>query len=118
ERYFVLALSQRRISLFRGNREGLTLMAAFDADYGEPRSKQEKAPEASSVEVPRGKNARDTRIHFRPLSRVSRFIELTEPHIWTLLHRETSPLILVGTPFMHRLYRNMNCYAYLSEEGV
>jgi hypothetical protein len=68
--------------------------------------------------VPRGRDGREAVLHFRPLARVTRFVELTEPHVWAALHRQTAPLILVGTPFLHRIYRNMNCYPYLSDSGV
>jgi len=117
ERYFALALSQRRISLYEGNREGVKLVATFDADYDDDATAGSSA-KGKTIDVPRGREGRDATVQFRPLSRVTRFVELTEPHIWTLLHRESSPLVLVGTPFMHRIYRNMNCYPYLSENGV
>lgn len=118
ERYFALALNQRRISLYEGNREGMKLIATFDADYDGDDAKQGSSVKARKIDVPRGRDGRDVTVQFRPVSRVSRFLELTEPHIWTRLHKESSPLILVGTPFMHRIYRNMNCYPYLSENGV
>jgi hypothetical protein len=117
ERYFVLALSQRRISLYEGNREGTNLVATFDADY-DRESSAGKTAKARKIEVPRGRGGRDAALQFRPLSRVTRFVELTEPHIWSRLRQESCPLILVGTPFMHRIYRNMNCYPFLSENGV
>jgi hypothetical protein len=118
DNYFALALSQRKISLYRGNRQGATLLASYHADYGDSDSKKKWSIKSERIAVPRGKAARDNEFHFRPVDRVSRFIELTEPYIWTRLHRESSPLILVGTPFMHALYRNMNCYPYLSTNGV
>lgn len=116
ERYFALALSQRQISLYEGNREGMKLLASFNADYDD--EVKGTSGKAQKIEVPRGRDGRDATVQFRPLSRVTRFVELTEPHIWSRLQKETSPLILVGTPFMHRIYRNMNCYPYLNEHGV
>ncbi|MEZ4750358.1 MAG: hypothetical protein R3B54_06950 [Bdellovibrionota bacterium] len=120
ERYSALALNQRCISLYRGGRNAARLVARFHADYGEKEVKigADHHAGGSRLVVPRGKLARDIVLHFRPVKRVSRFLELAEPHVWKELRGESGPLILVGTPFMHRLYRNMNCYPHLSKNGV
>lgn len=117
DRYFALALSQKRISLFKGGRKGLRLVETYDAGYGEREGRSDVGARGT-IDVPRGKRGRDNTVHFRPLDRVSRFIELTEPYIANLLQRESSSLILVGTPFMHRLYRKVNTYPYVAENGV
>ena len=114
ERYFALALNQRRVSLYQGSASGSRLVASYQADY----HGSNKRDRRNKVTVPRGRAGRDTVVQFRPMKRVSRFLEMVEPHVWNYLRGETNPLILLGTPFMHSLYRNMNCYPHVSEKGV
>lgn len=129
-RFFMLALSQKRIRFFEGNRFSVI---EVDLPEGTPRS----LDEAMKYEDPERMH------HFSPGSqgrssggiaefaghgldasdmesmknRMRRFFHDADKGIMQLIAADSAPLVLVGLEYMHPIYHDANNYSHLITDG-
>lgn len=113
DRYFVVNLSQKSATLFSATENSMKPRAQYQAEYGEKPARERRE---NVIKLFEREGSRVTT--FRPRSRVMRFLREVEERVWEHVREESCPLILAGTSFLHQLYRSVNRYGNLSEEGI
>ncbi len=132
ERFYILALSQNDIRLLEATRYGVELATLPESvpesladalKYEE--SENEVSYYSSASGAQRGKGGRhpvifygrgvgidDTKEH------ILRYFQQINRGLHELLHDETAPLVLAGVEYLFPLYREVNTYPHLLEQGV
>ena len=126
--FFVLALSQNKIRILRCSRASVTELSGdllpkdladalrFDDPQREVQfhtnTLESKSGRAAAIYHGNGSNSDDTK------DRILRYFNLVDRGMKKLLRNENSPLILSGVDFLFPLYREVNTYPYLLEEGI
>jgi hypothetical protein len=130
DHYFVLALSQKRVRVFEGVRtdlveleptgvpSGLAEVLRFD-DYERHIQFHSRTPASAS-----GKGRRPAIFHGHggipdvARDNLIRYFRNVDRGMRELLRDETAPLLLAGVDYLLPLYREVNSYPHLAEEGL
>jgi hypothetical protein len=125
--FFVLALSQKQIRILH-NRKGQVQEVEVDSV---PRSLTEaiglEEPD-SQIQVhsaaPRGVSGKSAQFHGQGAGtddakdRIQRFFQLVDSGLKPVLGGKTAPLVLAGVDYLFPIYRKVNTYPYLLDEGI
>lgn len=128
DRFYVLALSQNQVRLFKGNRQGISEVdlegvpkslaeALQNDDFG----KQLRSHTGASL----GSGDRSTMFHGQGAgvdvdkkNNILRYFHLLDKGLSELLRDERSPLVLAGVDYLFPIYRETNSYPNLLDKGV
>ncbi len=127
--FFVLAMSQKDIRLFQGNR-----LRAWELELEKvPRSKDEALqyddPERSfqlKIKAPVGAGSRGIATFFShgvalddsSKDDIRRYLARVDRGLQEVLSQKSAPLVLAGVDYILPLYRQVNTYPNLLEEGI
>lgn len=131
-RFFVLALSQQQVRLLQGTRYSVDEMY-LDGIPNLPKSlaetlKYDVYDNARQLHTfageGGGKYGRTAIFHGQgsnqldPKSNIRRFFHEVNDGLHAILKNEQAPLVLAGVEFLHPIYREVNTYPHLVEEGI
>ena len=126
--FFVLALSQNAVRLFEGSRLGLS---AIDDPEGVPKSladalkydeliKQVQFRTGTGVGGARGERA--AMFHGQSADdakdKILRYFRQIDQGLQDFLREEPAPLVLAGVEYLLPIYREVNTYQHLLDEGI
>jgi Bacterial archaeo-eukaryotic release factor family 3 len=128
ERFFILALSENRVRLLRGSRDGVSaiemgdiprsLTDALGEDDANPRftdrpARRQPTPFGSATS-PRARRAgvHDVRIDFE------RYFTRVDAGVSRALRGESAPLVLAAVRFLLPIYRAVNSYPHVLDGGI
>jgi len=127
--FFVLALSQNKIRLIQCTRDtfqevelkGMPVSMEEALPYDDPERQLQYHTSAGSSGGP-GK--RSATFHGHGVgtddekTNISRYFRVVNRGLHNLLQEYNAPLVLAGVEYMHPLYREVNDYPHLLEEGI
>jgi hypothetical protein len=120
--YYLLAITQRRVRLFRGRHDGLTEVevpdlpaSSADALWYEHHERELSVQGGSHKGVDRITGIQHGSPSDRDLRKqqLVRFFRIVDEALWGVLHDETAPLIVAGVAFELAVYREANRYPHL-----
>jgi len=124
--FYVLALSQNQVRLLEGTRHTVDEVAL----EGLLQSLAEAFPEAPAEKqllfhsgTPTGAGKRAAVFYGREISNVNkdrllRWFRMIDKNLHSLLSDSRSPLVLAGVDYLFPLYREVNTYPHLMDEGI
>lgn len=124
ERYFVLALSKKRVRLLKGTRDELDEVDLVGAPASLAEALKyddyEKQLQFHSLASAGGqKGARHSMFHGHGGSadvekpNIERYLRMVDKGVHELLHDDDAPLLLVGVEYVLPIYRSVNSYPHL-----
>jgi hypothetical protein len=126
-RYYILALSQKDVRLFRGTRQSirelpLERIPRNVAEIMATDSSERTLQPHTRTAGPAGEGSALFHGHAvaasEPKDVILRYFRRIDHGLCELLHSETAPLVLAGVDYLHPLYREVNSYKPLLEKGV
>jgi hypothetical protein len=127
-RFLVLALSLKGVHLLRGTHYTLRPIALSDVPssledalkYDEFAKQAQFHPGVPGRSGERGaifhgQGARDDRV---VKEEILRYFQQVDHGVHSVLHRERAPLLLAGVAYLLPIYRDVNTYPHLVEEGI
>jgi hypothetical protein len=129
-RFYILALSQSEVRLFRCAQYTIEEVGLEDVPGGVQNALRYDDPERqlqyhTQTNSPVGSEDRAASFHGHGVGeeedkkeRILRYFQKVDQGISKLLAEENAPLVLAGVEYLHPLYREANQYPHLEEEGV
>lgn len=128
-RFYVLALSQNEVKLWRGSVDGLRELHVDDMPasleealwYEYPQKQQQFH---TSTSTPAGRGDRAAMFHGHGVGQddnrdvLVRYFQKIDRSLQPVLHEETSPMVVAGVDFLHPIYQEINTYPHLAEKGI
>ena len=126
-RFYILALSQNQVRFFQGSRlriEEMNLESLPGSLSEALRFEEEEKQLQFHTGTPRARGDRAAMFHGqgvpadRDKDRILRYFRLIDAGIRDVLRNDTSLLMLAGVEFLFPIYREVNSYPYLMEQGI
>lgn len=124
DRYFLLGLSRDDLQLFAGTRIGLAAVPLEGLPLGPLASMPRGRRPAGAFVAERGDSGFRGLLHGVGATEVDQQRNILEHFrrvdaaVGDLLQNEGPPLILGGVAYLHALYREVNSYPYLLDQGI
>lgn len=128
QRFFILTLSLNQVRLFQATRyslgeiplEGMATSMAEALQFDDP---EQETQFHTSTNNPASAGLRDAVFHGHTpdedrKGNILRFFRQVNEGVVDLLDSEPAPLVLVGVGYLHPLYRQVNTYPQVADEGV
>ena len=123
-RYYVLALSQNKVRLLLGTHHSVSVVHLMDVpenlketlrlnDLGKALYLHTSAPAGMGK-----KGVTRTGYKVEAKENILRYFRQINEGLHGLLKNERAPLVLAGVEYLHPIYREVNTYPHLMEEGI
>ncbi len=124
-RFFLLTLSQNRVTLYEAFREGMTeiepigmppSLREFLEQQGVEGGRQFQTRSLGASDrsgVSHGHNPAD-----QDKERLAEYFREVENAVWQVLRHERVPLLLAGVEYLHPIYREVSRHPHLMEQGL
>lgn len=127
-RFYVLALSQNQVRLFQGTRyhaseiplngiPGSLAEALQDEEYEKQRQFRSSGSVVTGSRPGIMVYSQETRADVAK-DEILRYFRQLDAGLHTLLKEEQAPLVLAGVEYLFPLYRSVNSYPHLAEQGI
>ena len=125
--FYLLALSQNHIRFFQGSPDGLQELHLPDIPLSMEEANQTAGGEQSLQWHTKAPNAGDQRAAMfhgqgggddEAKSRISHFFQQVAKGLHEFLHEAQAPLYLTGVEYLIPIYKDVNTYPHIKEEGV
>ncbi len=129
ERFYLLSLDHAAIKIYHGSRFAMSQLELQDvpeglADFLEPELREQRLQFHTTTVTPGGVGSRPAVFHGQGAIEIQDEDELTpyfqrvDAGVQELLDGDTAPLVLAGVEYLLPLYRQVNSYPHLAEEGI
>jgi hypothetical protein len=142
ERFYLLSLDHEAMKIYQGSRFAMSQLELQDvpeglADFLEPELREQHLQFHTDTITPGGEGTRPAALHgtganaSRPAvfhgqgaieiqeeDELIPYFQQVEEGVEELLDGETAPLILAGVEYLLPMYRQVNSYPHLAEEGI
>jgi len=123
-RYYILALSQNKVRLLQGTHYSVNEVALADV----PKDLAETLRDDDSWKglqmhsgIPGGKGKLSSVTHGSEADsqeNIKRYFRRIDKGLHELLKDERAPLVLAGVDYLHPIYKEVNAYPHLMEDGI
>ncbi|MCJ7747485.1 MAG: hypothetical protein MUP27_07055 [Desulfobacterales bacterium] len=123
-RYYILALSQNKVRLLQGTHYSVNEVALADV----PKDLAETLRDDDSWKdlhmhsgLSRGEGKLSAITHGDEVDRkenIRRYFRRIDKGLYELLRNERAPLVLAGVDYLHPIYKEVNSYPHLMDEGI
>jgi hypothetical protein len=125
-RFYLLALSQNKVRLFRGSRQSIRELELEQAPtslaealrYDDPEKHLQFRTSEPSKQASMFHGHGGGSLEEQEKDQILRFFHQVDAGIHEHLAGKESPLVLAGVEFLHPLYREANSYPHLIKEGI
>ncbi|MFA5880724.1 MAG: hypothetical protein WC834_00895 [Eubacteriales bacterium] len=127
EGFYILALSQNKVSLFQGTRYSVNEVELANVPDTLAETLKYDEPEKQlqfHTGTPRGIGRRAAMFHGHGVGtddnkdRILRYFRLVDACLHELLKNERVPLVLAGVDYLLPIYKEVNNYPYLAADGI
>ena len=125
--FFILAISQSDIRLLEATRYSVDELEVEGAPKGLADVLRDSGVEPQlqfHTRASGGPDGRPAAFHGHggltdgAKDRIRRYFRLVDRSVWDLLRQERAPLVLAGVEYLFPLYRDVNSYPHLLDEGI
>jgi hypothetical protein len=126
-RFYILALSQNQVRLFQCTRYSVKEMELENAPQSLSEALKYDDPEKQlqfHTRAPSAGGERAAMFHGQGVGKddakdnILRFFHQLDQGLYTLLGKESAPLVLAGVDYLLPIYREANSYPHLMEQGI
>jgi hypothetical protein len=122
-RYYILALSQNKIRLLQGTRYSVNEVSLADVpeNLAETLRDDDSWKDLQMHSALSGKGTLSAITHGEEVDskeNIRRYFRRIDKGLHELLRNERAPLVLAGVDYLHPIYKEVNSYPHLMDEGI
>ncbi len=128
-RFYLLSLDHEAMKIYQGSRFAMSQLELQDvpeglADFLEPELREQRLQFHTTTVTPGGMGSRPAVFHGQGAIEIQEEDELipyfqqVDEGVQELLDGETAPLVLAGVEYLLPMYRQVNHYPYLADQGI